>query len=97
LRIKHLNNTYDTIYILKAPKLNRPKEWMTEIPDFGIVSDNKSKILVTSQSQKSTSKPKPVEREYIDLSTVNTKDNNFVWVGLISVGLTIFYLVWLSF
>ncbi|MBO1071931.1 MAG: tetratricopeptide repeat protein [Dolichospermum sp. DEX189] len=85
------------VYILKAPKLNRPKEWMTEIPDFGIVSDNKSKIIVTSQPQKSTSKPKPVEQEYIDLSTVNTKDNNFVWVGLISVGLIIFYLVWLSF
>ena len=85
------------LYILKAPKLNRPKEWMTEIPDLDVISDNKSKIFVTSQSQKSTSKPKPVEPEYIDLSTVNTKDNSFVWVALIAVGLTISYLVWLSF
>ncbi|MDP5015788.1 MAG: tetratricopeptide repeat protein, partial [Dolichospermum sp.] len=60
------------LYILKAPKLNRPKEWMTEIPDFGITSDHKSKIVVTSQPKKTTSKQKPVEREYIDLSTVNT-------------------------
>jgi tetratricopeptide (TPR) repeat protein len=85
------------LYILKAPKLNRPKEWMTEIPDLDVISDNKSKIFVTSQSQKSTSKPKPVKPEYIDLSTVNTRDNNFVWVALIAVGLTISYLVWLSF
>jgi tetratricopeptide (TPR) repeat protein len=84
-------------YILKAPKLNRPKEWMTEIPDFGIISDHKSKVFVTSQPNKSTSKQKPVEKEYIDLNTVNTRDNNFVWVALIAVGLTISYLVWLSF
>jgi len=83
------------VYILKAPKLNRPQEWMTEIPDFGIVSDHKSKIVVNSQPKKS--QPKSVEPEYIDLSTVNTKDNRFVWVALIAVSLTISYLVWLSF
>lgn len=85
------------VYILKAPKLNRPQEWMTEIPDFGIVADNKSKIVVNSQTKKSQSQPKSVEPEYIDLSTVNTKDNRFVWVALIAVCLTISYLVWLSF
>jgi len=85
------------VYILKAPKLNRPKEWMTEIPDFGIIANNESKRFVTSQSKKSTSKQKSVEPEYIDLSTVNTTDNRFVWVALIVVGLTISYLVWLSF
>jgi len=85
------------VYILKAPKLNRPQEWMTEIPDFGIVADNKSKIVIYSQPKKSQSQPKSVELEYIDLSTVNTKDNRFVWVALIAVCLTISYLVWLSF
>ncbi|MTJ07282.1 tetratricopeptide repeat protein [Anabaena sp. UHCC 0204] len=84
-------------YILKAPKLKRPKEWMTEIPDLGTISDNKSKIIVTAQPKKSPSKAKPVEPEYIDLSTVNTRDNRFVWVALIAVALTISYLVWLSF
>ncbi len=82
------------VYILKAPKLNRPKEWMTEIPDLDIISDHKSKTVITSQTKKYTSKQKPVELEYIDLSTVNTQDNRFVWVALIAVGLTIFYLVW---
>ncbi|MFM6012596.1 MAG: tetratricopeptide repeat protein [Dolichospermum sp.] len=85
------------VYILKAPKLNRPQEWMTEIPDFGIISEQKSRTVVNSQPKKSQSQPKSVEPEYIDLSTVNTKDNRFVWVALIAVCLTIFYLVWLSF
>lgn len=84
-------------YILKAPKLNRPKEWMTEIPDFSIISDHKSKMMIAAKANKSPSAKKPVEKEYIDLSTVNTQDNNFVWVALIAVGFTISYLVWLSF
>jgi tetratricopeptide (TPR) repeat protein len=83
-------------YILQAPRLKRPKEWMTEIPDFGSMSDNQSKRLVTAKPKKSTPK-KPVEPEYVDLSKVNTKDNRFIWVALVAVGLTAAYLVWLSF
>lgn len=85
------------VYILQAPKLKRPKEWMTEIPDLAAISDNESKILVTTKPKKSTSKQKSEEIEYVDLSTVNTKDNRFIWVALIAAGLTISYLVWLSF
>ncbi|WP_353931018.1 hypothetical protein WJM97_22630 [Okeanomitos corallinicola TIOX110] len=84
------------VYILKAPKLKRPKEWMTEIPDFGAMSDNKSKTIITAKTAKSTSKPKPKEPEYVDLSQVNTKDNSFIWLALIVVTGTISYLVWLS-
>ncbi|TAF11282.1 MAG: tetratricopeptide repeat protein [Nostocales cyanobacterium] len=85
------------VYILKAPKLKRPKEWMTEIPDLAAISDNESKIIVTSKPKKSTSKQKSEEIEYVDLSTVNTKDNRFIWVALIAAASTISYLVWLSF
>ncbi|QXE25366.1 hypothetical protein B6N60_04080 [Richelia sinica FACHB-800] len=84
------------VYILQAPKLKRPKEWMTEIPDLGALSDNQDKIRVTVKPKKSTSKPKTIEPEYIDLSQVNTKDNRFIWVALIGVLLTISYLIWLS-
>jgi tetratricopeptide (TPR) repeat protein len=83
------------VYILKAPKLKRPKEWMTEIPDFSSISDNKSKLLLTTKLQTSNLKQKSVEPEYVDLSQVNTKDNRFIWVALIFVGLIISYLVWL--
>jgi len=85
------------IYILQAPKLNRPKEWMTEIPDLGTISDNDSKRFVSANPKKSTPKKKSAEPEYIDLSQVNTRDNRFIWVALIGVAFTISYLVWLNF
>ncbi|QYX31456.1 tetratricopeptide repeat protein [Sphaerospermopsis torques-reginae] len=83
------------VYILKAPKLKRPKEWMTEIPDFGNIGENEAKTVITAKPKKTT-KQKTPEPEYIDLSQVNTKDNRFIWVALIAVALTISYLVWLS-
>jgi tetratricopeptide (TPR) repeat protein len=83
------------LYILQAPKLNRPSEWMTEIPDLGAIPDNDSKIRITANPRKSS--PKPAEPEFVDLSQVNTRDNRFIWLALIVVGLTLSYLVWLSF
>jgi tetratricopeptide (TPR) repeat protein len=85
------------IYILQAPKLQRPKEWMTEIPDLGAISDNDSKRLVAVKPTKSIPRQKSAEPEYVDLSKVNTRDNSFIWAALIAVGITISYLVWLSF
>ncbi|MCC5598948.1 tetratricopeptide repeat protein [Nostoc favosum] len=87
------------LYILKAPKLKRPSEWMTQIPDLGALSDNELKISVPAKSTKSSvqQKPKPAEPEFVDLSQVNTRDNRFIWVALIAIGLTISYLVWLNF
>lgn len=83
------------VYILKAPKLQRPSEWMTEIPDLGALSDNESKIRLAA-STKSNQPKKPTEREYVDLSQVNTKDNRFIWVALITISLILGSLVWLS-
>ncbi|MBG1259940.1 tetratricopeptide repeat protein [Nostoc commune] len=87
------------LYILKAPKLKRPSEWMTEIPDLGALSDNDLKISIAAKPTKSSvqQKPKPTEPEFVDLSQVNTRDNRFIWVALIAIGLTISYLVWLNF
>ncbi len=86
------------LYILKAPKLKRPSEWMTQIPDLGALPDNELKISIPAKSNSSVQqKPKPTEPEFVDLSQVNTRDNRFIWVALIAIGLTISYLVWLSF
>ncbi len=84
------------VYILKAPKLQRPREWMTQIPDLGALSDNESKIRLAAGTKSSQSK-KPTEREFVDLSQVNTKDNRFIWVALITISLILGSLVWLSF
>jgi tetratricopeptide (TPR) repeat protein len=85
-------------YIWKAPKLQRPKEWMTEIPDLGSISDNGNKTkLVFNPSKSSNEQKKAPEPEYVDLSQVNTEDNRFIWVALVIVALTVLYLIWLSF
>ncbi|MDJ0737848.1 MAG: outer membrane protein assembly factor BamD [Nostocaceae cyanobacterium] len=84
------------VYILKAPKLKRPQEWMTEIPDLGTVSDNESKAYFTVKANKSVGKKKPPEPELIDLTQVDTKDNSFIWVALIAIGVILGSLVWFS-
>jgi hypothetical protein len=83
------------LYILKAPKLQRPSEWMTEIPDLGTLSDNDQKIRASSNPVKST-RQVAIEPKIIDLNQVNTKDNRFIWVALVVIVLTLSYLAWLS-
>lgn len=83
-------------YIFKAPKLERPKEWMTEIPDLATLSD-KSKIRVAASRKKSPVAKEASEVELIDLSQVNTQDNRFIWLALFIIAVTLGSLFWLSF
>lgn len=84
------------LYILQAPQLKRPAEWLTQIPDLGRVADNNTQTHLGSGT---TSKRSPRQQisEPVDLSQVNTKDNRFIWVALIAIGLTLVGLVWWSF
>ncbi|ARV62563.1 hypothetical protein BZZ01_31545 [Nostocales cyanobacterium HT-58-2] len=84
-------------YILNAPRLQRPKEWMTEIPDLGAVPDNESKIRLSVNNTQSPKRQIPAEPEFVDLTQVNTRDNRFIWMALIVIGLTLGGLLWLSF
>lgn len=83
-------------YILKAPRLQRPREWMTEIPDLNAIPDNETKIRLAVNNTKSSKKQMPPEREFVDLTQVNTRDNRFIWMALIVIGLTLGGLFWLS-
>ena len=83
-------------YILKAPKLERPKEWMTEIPDLAALSDE-GKIRLAASPKKSSTTKEVDEIEFIDLSQVNTQDNRFIWLTLIVIAMTLVSLIWLSF
>lgn len=83
-------------YILKAPILERPREWMTEIPDLGAIADNETKLPLSVNNTKSSKKKMPPEREFVDLTQVNTRDNRFIWMALIVIGLTLGGLFWLS-
>jgi tetratricopeptide (TPR) repeat protein len=77
------------LYIMQAPQLKRPSEWLTQIPDLATISDNTNQTRLSSNNSPRTP-PKPLAApEPVDLSQVNTKDNQFIWVSLLIIGLTI--------
>jgi len=87
------------LYILEAPKLSKRPEWLVEIPDLGALGDNRSSLLKPGAGvgmKQSPPQPKWGIPEPVDYSQVNTKDNSFVWVGLIGFGVAIASLIFLS-
>jgi hypothetical protein len=86
------------LYILKAPQLKRPGNWMTQIPDLGAISDDPQAVGYT---YKVAPKPAPRKRlkpepEPLDPSQINTRDNGFLWVALVGVFLVLGSLWWLA-
>lgn len=67
------------LYIINAPVLKRPKKWMSEIPDFNSLSNNSAPSISTNK--KKSIKPRS-HIEPVDLTKVNTKDNQFIFLGL---------------
>lgn len=83
------------LYILQAPELKRPAEWMTEIPDLGAIAESDSNYRRGTSSSVAPSSRKPKEQtETIDLSQVNTQDNQFIWFALIALSLIVGGLIW---
>lgn len=76
------------LYIIKAPRLSRPKEWMSEIPDLTNTASNSPQYVTAKKTQKSSSEKKAAI-EPIDRSLVETEDNRFVWFALIIIILTV--------
>lgn len=74
------------LYILKAPQLQRPKEWMTEIPDLTKTSQNISNYVPVSKPRKIKPKPQILLE---DLNNINTKENTFIWLTMIVTGVTV--------
>ncbi|PSR18268.1 hypothetical protein C8255_08265 [filamentous cyanobacterium CCP3] len=87
------------LYILQAPQLQRPTNWMTEIPDLNKLSADGAQSLgqagYTGTKAASRLRPK-VEEPAIDPSEINSKDNGFLWAALIGVALVLGGLLWLS-
>ncbi|RAQ43330.1 hypothetical protein B9S53_11195 [Arthrospira sp. O9.13F] len=79
--------------ILEAPKLYKGSEGLIEIPDLSNLGENADKFPVASSSRETSAKAAPVKSKSpdpdIDLTQVNTKDNQFLWVALIFLGLII--------
>jgi tetratricopeptide (TPR) repeat protein len=83
------------LYILEAPELEMKPEWITQIPDLSDLEDEKGRSYTQQPKRARRRQPKP-ELEPIDLSQVNTADNQFVWIALIGIALTLIGLAWLS-
>ncbi|MEL6159714.1 MAG: tetratricopeptide repeat protein [Cyanobacteria bacterium J06627_32] len=83
------------LYILEAPELEMKPEWVTKIPDLGGLDDDSQLRYAQRPKKKRRRKPKP-EPEPVDLSQVNTADNQFVWIALAGILLTLGGLFWFS-
>ncbi|MEM6869107.1 MAG: hypothetical protein AAF528_12085, partial [Cyanobacteria bacterium P01_C01_bin.121] len=68
------------LYILEAPELEMRPEWVTKIPELGEFDDDK-KVRYAQQPKKRRRRKVVPEPEPIDLSQVNTADNQFVWIA----------------
>lgn len=77
----------DVLYIIQAPKLQRPAEWMSEIPALGDEQAIKAQYV---SAKKQPKKPdSTLELPEIDPSQIETKDNQFTWFALAIAILTI--------
>ncbi len=86
------------LVILNAPRLRSRPEWVTQIPDLtGIATadDDSSKPYAPPSRPRAQPKPAPkAEPEPIDLSQVNTRDNQFVLITLGAIALMVAGLIW---
>ncbi len=81
------------LYILEAPQLKRPPEWILKVPTVDASADNQTQYLNAKST--STIPPKP-SLKLEDASQINTQDNRFIWVALLLVLLILGGAVWLS-
>ena len=82
------------LYIMKAPKLERPPEWMSEIPSLGDAEVGTSRYVTAKKPISKTS----IEllEENLDSSSADPADDKFVWFALAIVSVIIAGLAWLS-
>lgn len=76
------------LFILEAPKLTIPPEWMVKIPDLAALEENESSSFQVGPNVsfvKPTIPKRNAIEEPVDLSQVNTQDNRFIWVALIAI------------
>lgn len=82
------NRAKQVLYILEAPLLQRPPEWMSKIPDLEQLPDSEPKYQKGQNVYKSP--------ENTEIDQINTQDNRFVWVALGLVLVLLGGLIWLS-
>ena len=81
------------LYIIKAPVLERPREWMSQIPDLAEADKGASRYVT---AKKKAAAPTELELEDLEPTPVDSADNQFIWFAVILVTLIIGSLVWLG-
>ena len=80
------------LYIIKAPQLERPKEWMSEIPDLAAADRSESRYMA-AKTKPGRQLAKELE---LEPTPVDTQDNQFIWFASILVAIIIGSLIWLG-
>ncbi len=77
------NQSQRLLYIITAPRLKRPEEWMTKIPDLKNIADRDtpSRYVNNRKSATKATRKKIIEPE-IDPSEIQTEDKTFIWVAI---------------
>lgn len=73
------------LYIMQAPELIRRDEWLTEIPDLSHLEGGDDHVAVNrTPAPLSPPQPRSIDEKYapVDLTQVNTQDNNFIAIAL---------------
>lgn len=73
-------NAKRQLYILEAPKLERPKAWLTQIPSLDNMEQPMKPVYVEGKRKK-TEKILSLE-DFEDLENMETQDNQFLWIAL---------------
>lgn len=82
------------VYIMKAPKLERPKEWMSEIPNLADTEQGRSRYVSAKKQTDKT--PREIELEDLEPPPTETKDGQFTVFAFFMVILILGSLVWMS-
>lgn len=71
------------LYILEAPQLKRPEAWMSKIPDLEKLPESEPKY------QKGSYPKRSVPEQVGASGEVNSQDNQFIWVALLAIALSL--------
>lgn len=82
------------LYIMKAPKLERPKEWMSEIPDLAQADQGASRYV--GAKKKATPESTFIELKDLESAPTDPQDTQFIWFALGLIILIIGSLAWLN-
>lgn len=81
------------LYIIEAPQLKRPREWMVEMPE-DLSSLSEENLLKNLGTNKVKSQPRSDFSEPLDLSATEAENNLFILAAAIAIALILGGLFW---